>query len=183
MLCPTCHSDVDFCPFCGSPLREDHSPTDIIAALVVSSPAHDVQTSFPIRKENYVIGRRDPYRGNFPDIDLGPFDDDTHVSRCHARIYRQADQFFVEDLESVNCTFVTDGEEESRVTPKEPRLRDVEARPFLGVRVRLEDQAQPVVDDPPRVGRAGCLPVPRLKAQELAEMHLGGLKLCVLALR
>lgn len=105
-----------------NPLPEVYSPSEIIATLLILGPAHNSQTPFLLKKGNYVIGRRDSYKGNFPDIDLAPFDEDANVSRCHARIYRQAGQFFVEDLESVNCTFVVEDGKESRVSPKEPRL-------------------------------------------------------------
>lgn len=58
-------------------------------------------------KSEVVIGREDPVSGIFPDIDttlLGGEEDG--VSRQHARITNSGDQYFVEDLDSVNATFV-----------------------------------------------------------------------------
>ncbi|HXG65608.1 MAG TPA: FHA domain-containing protein, partial [Blastocatellia bacterium] len=51
-------------------------------------------------------GRTDPHTGIFPEIDLTVFDPETKVSRRHARIYRQGEQFVIEDLGSINGTVV-----------------------------------------------------------------------------
>jgi len=75
---------------------------------------------FTLENENYVVGRLDPNRGNYPDIDLSSLDARASVSRRHARFYRQGDQFFLEDLGSLNGTHIIDGERASRIYPKEP---------------------------------------------------------------
>jgi pSer/pThr/pTyr-binding forkhead associated (FHA) protein len=62
---------------------------------------------FPPGKNQIVVGREDPVSGNFPEIDLtdhGGYDGG--VGRTHARIYVQGGQFYIEDLQSVNHTFV-----------------------------------------------------------------------------
>ena len=60
----------------------------------------------PLSKE-VVLGRLDPGRAIFPDIDLtGEEGSDKGVSRRHARISRHEDQVFVEDLNSLNGTFL-----------------------------------------------------------------------------
>lgn len=55
----------------------------------------------------HILGRVDPVSNVFPEIDLS---DDGHlaksVSRRHARIIKQKSRVFVEDLGSINGTFV-----------------------------------------------------------------------------
>lgn len=61
----------------------------------------------PPEQDNYVIGRLDPASGSYPDVDLVPFGgEEGGVSRRHAQITRNGDQFVIEDLNSVNYTFV-----------------------------------------------------------------------------
>jgi serine/threonine-protein kinase len=61
---------------------------------------------FTIDKESVLIGRTDPHTSIFPEIDLTMYDPETKVSRKHARIYRQGEQFVIEDLGSVNGTII-----------------------------------------------------------------------------
>jgi serine/threonine protein kinase len=55
-----------------------------------------------ITKKNVVVGRNDPKRGIYPDIDLTPFDPKMTVSRQHARIRYEETFFYIEDLKSRN---------------------------------------------------------------------------------
>jgi hypothetical protein len=58
-------------------------------------------------KDEYIIGREDPVSGSFPDIDLVPYGgEEGGVSRRHAKITARGGQFFIEDLNSVNYTYV-----------------------------------------------------------------------------
>ena len=78
---------------------------------------------FPIEKDAVLLGRTDPHTGIFPEIDLTMFDPETKVSRRHARIYRQGEQFLVEDLGSVNGTIVNSVNGGSiRLNTKSPRV-------------------------------------------------------------
>ncbi len=53
------------------------------------------------------LGRVDPASDTFPDIDLSVYGDTIKgVSRRHARIFREGNRVFAEDLASVNGTFV-----------------------------------------------------------------------------
>ena len=81
--------------------------TRITAQLVVLSTSDMVKPiTYSIDKQSVLIGRTDPHTGIFPEIDLTMYDPETKVSRRHARIYRQGEQFLVEDLGSVNGTIV-----------------------------------------------------------------------------
>src|SRR4029078_7043131 len=66
----------------------------------------DMAQHFAIDKESVLIGRTDPHTGIFPEVDVTMYDLETKVSRKHARIYRQGEQFLIEDLGSVNGTIV-----------------------------------------------------------------------------
>ena len=61
---------------------------------------------FVIDKASVLIGRTDPHTEIFPEVDLTNYDPETKVSRKHAMIYRQGEQFLIEDLGSVNGTIV-----------------------------------------------------------------------------
>jgi hypothetical protein len=75
-------------------------------------------TSFPIAREEAVIGRWDADNGVFPDIDLDSVDQEAKVSRRHARIIKKEGHFFVEDLGSTNGTYVNRGR---RLLPGTPQ--------------------------------------------------------------
>ncbi|MEO0247748.1 MAG: FHA domain-containing protein, partial [candidate division WOR-3 bacterium] len=60
------------------------------------------EKTIEIEKEIITIGRDDPAHNIFNDISL----DDKTVSRRHARIVRRDNRYFIEDLESLNGTFV-----------------------------------------------------------------------------
>jgi eukaryotic-like serine/threonine-protein kinase len=106
----------------------------ITAQLVVVSTSDIVKSvSFPINKESVLIGRTDPHTGIFPEIDLTMHDPETKVSRRHARIYRQGEQFLIEDLGSVNGTIVNSLSGGSiRLNVKSPRVLSPEDELRLG---------------------------------------------------
>jgi hypothetical protein len=59
---------------------------------------------FAISENSVIVGRIDPRREPSPDIDLTPCYASNTVSRQHARIHRENDRFYIEDLESRNKT-------------------------------------------------------------------------------
>ena len=75
-------------------------------------------TSFPIARDEAVIGRWDADNGIFPDVDLDSVDQEAKVSRRHARILTQEGRFFVEDLGSTNGTYINRGR---RLLPGTPQ--------------------------------------------------------------
>ena len=105
----------------------------VTAQLVVVSTSEMVKPLFPINKESVLIGRTDPHTGIFPEIDLTMHDPETKVSRRHARIYRQGEQFLIEDLGSVNGTIVNSVSGGSiRLNVKSPRVLSPEDELRLG---------------------------------------------------
>lgn len=72
---------------------------------------------FPIDTKIVTVGRWDPDSGAFPDIDLTNDDIDAKISRKHAQIFTKNGQFFLEDLGSLNGSYINRGE---RMIPGEP---------------------------------------------------------------
>ena len=75
------------------------------AALVVRAGGGHVGESFPLERERSTIGRR-------PDSDV--FLDDVTVSRDHALIVRRGGEFHLDDLGSLNGTYVNRSRIDSR---------------------------------------------------------------------
>ncbi len=86
-------SEQDFIPVGGSTLR-----------LIVADTGEEI--ALP-EKEEVLLGREDPVSAIFPDVDTTPYNgEEDGVSREHARIFQQGSDYFVEDLDSVNATFL-----------------------------------------------------------------------------
>ena len=142
--CPQCHHKNPatnlFCDNDGFPLK---SVTPGAAAAATSAPA-DVAPTLPPPllppppatravklvlagsgqevllpdKPEVLLGRKDPTAGVFPEVDTTAVGGlDAGVSRRHCMILRQGDQLLVEDLESLNGTYVND----VSVRPNQPR--------------------------------------------------------------
>jgi pSer/pThr/pTyr-binding forkhead associated (FHA) protein len=77
---------------------------------------------FPPGRTEVIIGREDPVSNVFPEIDLTDHGgDEGGVSRQHARVFMQANQVYIEDLNSTNYTHVS----QQRLVPGQPHpLRD-----------------------------------------------------------
>lgn len=76
---------------------------------------------FPLQAGDNLLGRWDPDSGSFPEIDLEHDDPEARISRKHALI-RLSDKIIIEDLGSLNGTFVNRG---SRLEPGSPaELKD-----------------------------------------------------------
>jgi len=126
--CPFCDSVFPegtlFCKECGSYLTEGDEqateslgeqasaeaqqgqPSSAAFATLVLAIEDGGRIELPLSKE-VVLGRLDASRAVFPDVDLTSEDGmDKGVSRRHARISRQDDQVFIEDLGSLNGTFL-----------------------------------------------------------------------------
>lgn len=86
-------------------------------ATLVIERGEAVGTEFPLSAEESNIGRWDADNGIFPDVDLDSYDTEAKVSRRHARIIRQNNQYMIEDLGSTNGTFINRGR---RLIPGNP---------------------------------------------------------------
>ncbi len=104
--------DDIYCAHCGSRQVTDPGAAPALAtsgritAQLIVLGTTDMVKPFTIDKESVLIGRTDPHTSIFPEIDLTMYDPETKVSRKHARIYRQGEQFVIEDLGSVNGTII-----------------------------------------------------------------------------
>ena len=103
-----------FCAFCGAkqPLAQkgvhsqQYSPVPRTAQLLIVGTNELEVPSFRIEKDDNLVGRRDPMSNIFPEVDLSKYDPQTKISRKHARIWREGNDFMVEDLGSSNGTIV-----------------------------------------------------------------------------
>ncbi len=133
--CPFCQSvypeNTLFCVECGSYLApSDGQSTDPLQRsnveygqagggpfkILVLSIEGRGSIELPLSKE-VVLGRLDPTRAIFPDVDLSDEEGvDKGISRRHARISQRGGQVFVEDLNSLNGTFLN----ATRLIPEMP---------------------------------------------------------------
>jgi|SRR5579875_2454815 len=72
---------------------------------------------FPLEPGNNLIGRWDPETGAFPEVDLEADDPEAKISRKHALIRIDGSKITLEDIGSLNGTFVNRG---SRLGPGNP---------------------------------------------------------------
>jgi hypothetical protein len=124
--CPICGYRVDpedaFCQNCGAqipmaataesvPPVEPDIPNTVaeqskLTIKLVVGPSNAAIILDADRNE-WLVGRSDPIRGIFPEVDLGMHGGDkSGVSRRHARLIAQEGQRFVSDLNSTNFTFL-----------------------------------------------------------------------------
>ena len=89
-----------------SRLFEDEEEVVTTNARLVLIKAGRAGQEFSLSKTEVLIGRWDAARGVFPDVDLDDADLETKVSRRHARIFSQNNQYWIEDLGSLNGTVV-----------------------------------------------------------------------------
>ncbi len=117
-VCPACGEEVEagdvFCSACGYALKA--APAMPPAQEVAAAPAPagprlvivDSGAEIPLPAGNEItVGREDPVSGIYPDVDMTPHGgEEGGVSREHARITVEGGNYFVEDLDSTNSTFV-----------------------------------------------------------------------------
>jgi len=86
----------------------------LVARLIVEADNQEFDLS---GKDNVTIGREDAVSNIFPDVDLTPHGgEEGGVSRLHARIFVESDQYMLEDENSTNFTFLN----RQRLTGKTP---------------------------------------------------------------
>ncbi len=72
---------------------------------------------FPLEEGNNLIGRWDPETGSFPEVDLDADDPEAKISRKHALCRIENGKITVEDIGSLNGTYVNRGQ---RLQPGSP---------------------------------------------------------------
>jgi FHA domain len=72
---------------------------------------------FPLEGGQNFIGRWDPETGSFPEVDLEQDDPEAKISRKHALIIIEGDKITIEDIGSLNGTYVNRG---NRLIPGTP---------------------------------------------------------------
>jgi serine/threonine-protein kinase len=94
----------------GAPQASNPSPapTNGHAKLVIRRNG-PVGKTYVIDAPEIRLGRWDADNGHFPEIDLTEDDRDSKVSRSHAKITLENGQYFIEDLGSLNGTYVNRG--------------------------------------------------------------------------
>lgn len=131
-----------FCAFCGAkqPIAQQGVHVEIYsqaawtAKLVIEGTSELSAPAFSLQKDDNLLGRRDPMSNIFPEVDLSKYDPQTKISRRHARIWREGNNFLVEDLGSSNGTILSRTANESfRLPPKTPQVLTA------GDRIRLGD--------------------------------------------
>jgi serine/threonine-protein kinase len=120
-----------FCAFCGAkqPIAQQGVHSEIYsrsvptARLIIEGTSELSTPAFSLQKEENLVGRRDPMSNIFPEIDLSKYDPQTKISRRHARIWREGENFLVEDLGSSNGTILASTITDSlRLVPHKPHL-------------------------------------------------------------
>ncbi|HTK38562.1 MAG TPA: protein kinase, partial [Pyrinomonadaceae bacterium] len=118
-----------FCAFCGSkqPMAqhgvhsEIYTPARMTAKLLVTGTSEFESSTFDLEKSDNLIGRRDPMSNIFPEVDLSRYDPQTKISRRHARIWREGNDYLVEDLGSSNgTTLLAAANKSMRLLPHQP---------------------------------------------------------------
>jgi serine/threonine-protein kinase len=104
--CVNCGKDLArddvFCAYCGA-----RQPSKRTTARLVVMGTNEMTAQFSLNADSEnLIGRMDPNRGIRPEVDLSKYDPAARVSRRHAKIISQGNQFFIEDLGSANGTFI-----------------------------------------------------------------------------
>jgi FHA domain len=79
---------------------------------------------FPLEDGNNLIGRWDPETGAFPEVDLDQDDPEAKVSRKHALLRIESGKLTVEDIGSLNGTYVNRQPRLAPGTPAELKAGD-----------------------------------------------------------
>jgi len=104
-------STVDCVRVCGggdNSMVDDEVSSGVSVRLVVSKGGSKGKV-FLIEEGTNLLGRWDPETGAFPEVDLEDEDIEAKVSRKHAVISRRGAEVTIEDVGSLNGTFVNRG--------------------------------------------------------------------------
>ena len=138
-ICTTCNhinrEGAAFCENCGTALSSSPLPVyqppiapaaPVPSAQLAAPPAmasrlviqgSNTSLELPQDKAEIVLGREDAVSGVFPEINLEPFGaQDAGVSRRHLKIHHSGRSWMVEDLNSINGSFLN----RQRLVPGQP---------------------------------------------------------------
>lgn len=134
IVCPACGSEnmdgVRYCDECGADLEAAPSTAgpgapagpdgaSAPATKLVITRGGNVGKEFMLEQVGEThIGRWDPDGGAFPEIDLTQDDPEAKISRKHARIFATGGQYMLEDVGSLNGTYINRG---PRLMPGAPQ--------------------------------------------------------------
>lgn len=148
--CPSCSHEnqegIQYCDECGGKLevhgavataerpRAGGSSTTgnggkVKPAKLVITRGGNIGKEFPLEAAETHVGRWDPDGGAFPEVDLTADDPEAKISRKHARIFVQDGEYLVEDLGSLNGTYVNRG---PRLLPGSPQTIKNEDEVVMG---------------------------------------------------
>lgn len=88
-----------------------------VKLVLIDDSRKDPEVFF-LDKDVNLIGRPDSAKNSYPDVDLS-FDKEGTISRYHAHIHKKEGNFFVEDLNSGNGTFLFDGNQLAKLIPRQ----------------------------------------------------------------
>jgi len=101
--CPFCgcsnRAEARFCGHCGTHLSGQLR--GMLQVIGLAGPAWEIS----VAKFPFLIGRKSPGDGIYPDLDLSHYDA-RFVSRLHAQITQSGSEYVLIDLASANGTFV-----------------------------------------------------------------------------
>lgn len=88
-----------------TPINVATPSISVDTARLISKQINSSVSEFPLDGSNAVVGRFDPDSGPV-DVDLEGFSGDEMISRNHAEIYREGNQWRVQDIGSTNGVFI-----------------------------------------------------------------------------
>ena len=103
-------------PAAEAPLATEAATAAFKAKLSVIRGGRKGQ-EFPLEAGNNLVGRWDPETGAFPEVDLDADDPEAKISRKHALIRIDSGKVTIEDIGSLNGTFVN---RQPRLAPGTP---------------------------------------------------------------
>ena len=123
-------SEVDEVPKSEAPtgeIKPEAAPESAPAATVAAGAPFKAKLSvvrggrkgqeFPLEDGNNLVGRWDPETGSFPEVDLDADDPEAKISRKHALIRIDGGKITIEDIGSLNGTYVN---RQPRLSPGSP---------------------------------------------------------------
>jgi hypothetical protein len=123
-------SEVEEVPKSEAPtgeIKPEAAPESAPAATVAAGAPFKAKLSvvrggrkgqeFPLEDGNNLVGRWDPETGSFPEVDLDADDPEAKISRKHALIRIDGGKITIEDIGSLNGTYVN---RQPRLSPGSP---------------------------------------------------------------